>query len=133
MDLERAKEFHGHLGPFLVLGLRLGEEALRRLGGEKYFGLTATVFSPIQPPERCMVDGIQLSTGCTFGKGNIELIPSRRLVLFLQRENRGVRLEVKEEVLEKIKRWLKEEGEEKAVENLLSLPVEELFDGNQGE
>jgi len=127
MDLERAKEFHGHLGPFLVLGLRLGEKALSKLGGEKYFGLKATVFSPIEPPERCMVDGIQLSTGCTFGKGNIELIPSRRLALFLHREDKGVRVEVREEALQTIMRALKEEGEHQAAHTVLNLPDEELF------
>lgn len=127
MDLEKAKEFHGHLGPFLVLGLRLGERALAKLGGGKYFGLKATVFSPAEPPERCMIDGIQLSTGCTFGKGNIELVPSRRLVLFLYREDEGVRVEVKGSALQKIREWLKEEGEHIAVENLLNLPEEELF------
>ncbi|MGB9797993.1 MAG: FmdE family protein [bacterium] len=126
MDLEKAKEFHGHLGPFLVLGLRMGEVALARLGGDKYFGLKATVFSPIEPPERCLADGVQLSTGCTFGKGNIELIPSRRLALFLHRGDKGVRVEAREEAIEKIKEWLKE-GEEVAVKNLLNLKDEELL------
>jgi formylmethanofuran dehydrogenase subunit E len=126
MDLERAKEFHGHLGPFLVLGLRMGERAIALLGANKYFGLKATVFSPIEPPERCIADGIQLSTGCTFGKGNIELVPSRRLALFLHRGDKGVRVEVREEEIEKIREWLKE-GEEIAVSNLLQIPDEELF------
>ncbi len=127
MDLERAKEFHGHLGPFLVLGIRLGEEALAKLGGTKYFGLKATVFSPIEPPERCMVDGIQLSTGCTFGKGNIEIVPSRRLALFLRRGDKGVRVEVKEKALQEIRQWLEEEGEHSAVQKLLNLPKGDLF------
>jgi formylmethanofuran dehydrogenase subunit E len=126
MDLERAKEFHGHLGPFLVLGLRMGERAIALLGANKYFGLKATVFCPIEPPERCMADGIQLSTGCTFGKGNIELVPSRRLALFLHSGDKGVRVEVREEAIERIKEWLKE-GEELAVSNLLQIPDEELF------
>jgi formylmethanofuran dehydrogenase subunit E len=126
MDLERAKEFHGHLGPFLVLGLRMGEKAIDLLGANKYFGLEATVFSPIEPPERCIADGIQLSTGCTFGKGNIEIVPSRRLALFLHRGDKGVRVEVREEEIEKIREWLKE-GEEIAVSNLLQIPDEELF------
>jgi len=127
MDLEKAKEFHGHLGPFLVLGLRLGEKALAKLGGEKYFGLKATVFSPTEPPERCLVDGVQLSTGCTFGKGNIELIPSRRLALFLHRGDKGTRIEVKEAASQMIRQWLREEGEHAAVEKLLNLPEEDLF------
>lgn len=128
MKLEEAEEFHGHLGPFLVLGLLIGERALAKLGGEKYFGLKATVFCPVEPPERCIVDGVQLSTGCTFGKGNIELVPSRRLALFLLREDKGVRVEVREEALEMIKRWLREEGEQTAVQKLLNISGEGLFE-----
>lgn len=127
MDLEKAKDFHGHLGPFLLLGLLIGQRALANLGGEKYFGLKAIVFSPVEPPERCMVDGVQLSTGCTFGKGNIELIPSRRLALLLQRGEQVVRVEVKEEILKSIRQWLKEGGEHIAVQKLLHTPEEDLF------
>ncbi len=125
--MEKAKEFHGHLGPFLVLGLRLGEEALKRLGAQKYFNLKAIVFAPITPPERCMADGIQLSTGCTFGKDNIELIPSRYLGLALQGKEGTVRLQVRDSLLHRIKEWLRTEGEEKAVSKLLTLPIEEIL------
>ncbi|MEM1696991.1 MAG: FmdE family protein, partial [Desulfurococcaceae archaeon] len=30
--IDRAKEFHGHICPFLVLGLRMSEIAMKRLG-----------------------------------------------------------------------------------------------------
>jgi len=65
-----AARFHGHLGPWLVLGLRAGAYARRRLGGTP-FELTARVTCPKRPPHTCFIDGIQLSSGCTMGKGNI--------------------------------------------------------------
>lgn len=33
--LEEAEAFHGHLGPFLVVGLKAGQLALRELGTKK--------------------------------------------------------------------------------------------------
>ena len=65
-----AARFHGHLGPWLVLGLRAGAYARRRLGGTP-FELTARVTCPERPPHTCFLDGVQLSSGCTMGKGNI--------------------------------------------------------------
>src|SRR2546421_2104922 len=66
-DLQR---FHGHLGVYVTLGLRMGEIGKRRFG--HYKGLHARVESQPEPPMRCVVDGIQFSSGCTMGKGNID-------------------------------------------------------------
>lgn len=69
--LKQAERFHGHLGPWLILGLRAGRNARRRLGGSP-FELVALVECPAKPPVRCFIDGVQLGSGCTMGKGNIE-------------------------------------------------------------
>jgi hypothetical protein len=34
-DLKKAEEFHGHLGPYLALGLLMGELALKKLKSQK--------------------------------------------------------------------------------------------------
>lgn len=73
--LKAASYFHGHTGPFLVLGLKAGELSNRMLGRDP-FKTRVEVRSNPKPPQSCMVDGIQFSTGCTMGKGNISLIPS---------------------------------------------------------
>jgi formylmethanofuran dehydrogenase subunit E len=65
--------FHGHLGPFLVIGYRMGRYARRALS-ENPFGMHATVYLPADSPEICIADGIQLGSGCTLGKGNIEMV-----------------------------------------------------------
>jgi formylmethanofuran dehydrogenase subunit E len=65
--------FHGHLGPFLVLGYRMGKYA-RRVLSEDPFLMHAVVYVPDQSPEICIADGVQLGSGCTLGKGNIELV-----------------------------------------------------------
>jgi FmdE, Molybdenum formylmethanofuran dehydrogenase operon len=68
--LRQAAVFHGHLGPWLVLGLKAGTYARRKLAASP-FELDARVFCPAGTPHTCFVDGVQFSSGCTMGKGNI--------------------------------------------------------------
>lgn len=70
-DLAALKTFHGHLGPYVAAGVRMGRYALRRLQAESHFGVEADVWCPDGPPASCLLDGIQFATGCTLGKGNI--------------------------------------------------------------
>lgn len=67
-DMER---FHGHIGPFVVLGARLGEHAVTTHKIPRYFGIDVKVECPAGPPPTCIIDGLQLATGATMGKGNI--------------------------------------------------------------
>jgi hypothetical protein len=39
----------------------------------KDFDLAAHVHSPLEPPPSCLIDGVQLGSGCTLGKGNIRV------------------------------------------------------------
>ncbi|MBU1124752.1 MAG: formylmethanofuran dehydrogenase subunit E family protein [Candidatus Omnitrophica bacterium] len=71
ISLEEAVKFHGHLGPYLVLGLRAGTLALQRTGSKKYFGIKVKVQGATHKPKSCLIDGLQLATGATYGKGNI--------------------------------------------------------------
>lgn len=72
ITLKEAIKFHGHLGPWLVLGILMGELALKKIAAKKYFGLEVKVWGANQKPSSCLIDGLQLSTGATYGKGNIE-------------------------------------------------------------
>ena len=42
--LKEATMFHGHLGPYLILGILTGDLALKKLKCKKYFGLKIRVF-----------------------------------------------------------------------------------------
>ncbi|MGB9742909.1 MAG: formylmethanofuran dehydrogenase subunit E family protein [candidate division WOR-3 bacterium] len=86
-QLSAAVRFHGHLGPWLVLGLRAGSYARRRFRCSP-FEITAIVHCPRTPPVRCILDGIQLSAGCTYGKGNISHRLSNRSCLIRFRHRR---------------------------------------------
>jgi len=77
--IRSAVKFHGHLGPFLVLGLRMGLAAVQTLRPHGLHDLSATVWSSRNPPQSCAIDGIQFSSGCTLGKGNIRVRSSPML------------------------------------------------------
>lgn len=67
------RQFHGHVGPFVVLGHRIGLRAREVLGATKYFGMDVAVIGPEVTPYTCLMDGLQTGTGCTLGKGNIAM------------------------------------------------------------
>ena len=85
-DLAR---FHGHLGPFIVLGYRIGRYALRELGGDP-FSVQAEVYCSGITPQSCLADGVQLGSGCTLGKGNIDLIRSERVFCIFSAEEKKI-------------------------------------------
>ena len=66
--LERAIQFHGHICPGLLMGVRVAEFAQKHLGvnqdiDEELLAIVET--------NSCGVDAIQSILGCTFGKGNL--------------------------------------------------------------
>ncbi len=73
VTLEDLAAFHGHLGPFLVIGYRMGRYAREVLCNDP-FALSARVYCSGTPPETCIADGLQMGSGCTLGKKNIEII-----------------------------------------------------------
>jgi formylmethanofuran dehydrogenase subunit E len=101
--LRQATRFHGHLGPWLVLGLKAGAYARRKLAVSP-FELSARVFCPAGPPYTCFVDGVQFSSGCTMGKGNISHHRAKECrVEFTRRGSRSrVRLAVRPEVWDEL-------------------------------
>jgi len=88
VTLKEAVKFHGHLGPWLVLGVLMGEYALKKIGAEKYFNLYIKASGVNEKPRSCLIDGLQLSTGATYGKGNIQKVKGNRIgVIFHSLKN----------------------------------------------
>ena len=63
--------FHGHDGPFLAVGYRLGKHVVRVMRPRGIMDLKITVEAKIMKPFTCLVDGLQCSTFATLGKGNL--------------------------------------------------------------
>ena len=118
-----AIRFHGHLGPFLVLGLRAGLRAVE-LFGHNPFKLKAIVTLKRAIPYTCFLDGIQFSTGCTLGKGNIEVLEGDGIRVRFIHERGELTLTVRDEILEEA---LNAEDIEGEALKLLKLPLEKLF------
>lgn len=72
--LEAGQTFHGHKCPAMPMGLRVGAAAMNKLGVERSRDgqLLALVELGDNHCATCFADGIQMITGCTFGKGNIK-------------------------------------------------------------
>ena len=127
--LVRIKEFHGHLGPYAALGYRMGLIANKRFGPDP-FGKKARALTGTVTPVSCMIDGVQLSSCCTLGKGNIEVAEEGTpKVIFTDKEGiNTLAISVKSGILDRIRgemTW--ESGEQLAIE-LFELPDDELFD-----
>lgn len=101
--IERGKEFHGHLGPFLVLGIRMGLSALKHLDSTGYSDIHSEVRSGSSPPMSCLADGVQISTGCTLGKGNIVCLDMRRAEATFSSNGKSVSYKVNNDILEQIR------------------------------
>lgn len=67
---EWAFEFHGHHCPFMPLGYRMGRLAMEKLGVEREKDHGFFVFPELGEghPQTCLMDGIQVATGATYGK-----------------------------------------------------------------
>lgn len=124
--LKRVVEFHGHLGPFLVLGVKAGLLA-NSLLGKDCFKTTAVVATEPSPPTSCFVDGVQFVTGCTMGKRNIKLRKGKNTSVVFVKEGKTVRLRVKDEVLRGIDRIASEVESDKESHILLNKSASELF------
>lgn len=102
---EWAFEFHGHRCPFMPLGYRAGKYAMKLLGIGKERNHQTYAFSEMGPDNSngCLNDGIQASTGCTFGKGLIRMLGLGKLALILYRNGAGaVRVHVKNSFLDSL-------------------------------
>jgi len=129
-QLERAKEFSGQVGPYLAVGLRMGEGALKRLGCEKHGGMTVRVECPSKRPYCLLVDGLQLSTGCTTGNRGLEWVASSRIRVVFISSKTGERVVyvLADEFGPLLEQWSKAWKNEEAVALLIyALPSESML------
>jgi len=130
IKLKRAVEFHGHLGPYLVLGLLAGEWALKKLKAKKHFGLKVKVWGANQRPRSCLIDGLQLSTGATYGKGNIQKIKGRKIQIAVLnlKNNKKIKLSLNEGLIERLAILKGHKDSEFLAKKIFVSTPKELFD-----
>lgn len=130
ISLAEAVKFHGHLGPYLVLGLLAGDLALKKLKCSKYFGLRIKVWGASDKPRSCLIDGLQLSTGATYGKGNIEKLHGQHIEIEIAaREGQNkIFLTLKNELVKTLGRLVDHEDSEKLARKLYKTDCAHIFD-----
>lgn len=105
--LEDALEFHGHKCWASTAGVRIGLAALDALGAERSGAksLHAVLEIGDYHGAMCFGDGVQYTTGCTFGKGNVEKNPKGKLAVTLidKANNKAVRVSYKPTLQKQIK------------------------------
>lgn len=84
--------FHGHLGPYIVLGYRIGKYVRGNFCDDP-FRMKAEVHCAGTPPQSCLADGVQLGSGCTLGKRNIEIVPSKTVRCVFTMEDNQIAVE----------------------------------------
>ncbi|HWQ74218.1 MAG TPA: FmdE family protein [Syntrophomonas sp.] len=141
--LERAVQFHGHVCPGLLMGVRVAEFA------QNYLGVSPDIdeeLLAVVETNSCGVDAIQSILGCTFGKGNLIYRDYGKNVYTIasREKNRAVRIAQKyrgqkspesvrfntlnnRDVLSEAEEAEREELLAIIFENIMSTPFEELF------
>ena len=132
--LEKAAEFHGHLGPFLAIGVRMGLGGLKKIGAQKSEQMTIDVSLPLHVPFSCIIDGLQFSTHCTIGNQKLSLKDSDSIQARFRREHDGLQVTItlNKSIFEEIKsELLREDMPEEEVRRLAwmiaDIPEDKLF------
>jgi len=130
--IEKGAEFHGHLGPFLVLGIRIGLIGLRELGAPRKFGqMNVTAKLKLSVPFSCLIDGIQVVTRCTVGNRMLKLENSQRgmAVYFrLRNSDKALTVHINPEIVRYLMNKFSEGvSNEKLEWKIASLPESQLF------
>jgi formylmethanofuran dehydrogenase subunit E len=125
--LDRSIEFHGHGGSFMVVGLRMGLVALERLDAHGWFDLKCVVRLRWAPPDSCVIDGIQTSSGCTMGKHNIEVEEQDGIAAEFIKEKKRLEIHLRPEVLDRIRKPGEEDYVRSVISELIEAPEAEIF------
>lgn len=122
-ELERLKTFHGHIGPWAVVGYRMGEIARRKFP-EK---LWVVVYTGTKPPISCLIDGVQFTSCCTMGKGNIKIRDDNQAMGMFYDERSILEIRLKDDWRRRIEAETTKENEEEMAIQVFEAKDEDLF------
>jgi formylmethanofuran dehydrogenase subunit E len=126
-------KLHGHLGPFLVVGVRMGSVAKRVFnqgsGNCVRFQVTAKV--PLVVPFSCAIDGIQAATHCTLGNQRLRLENTQKQIFASFRaedSDHQVRISVNPRVIRELMRKMSAGiGNDELAREIAGMPERQLF------
>jgi len=133
LEIRNAEKLHGHLGPFLVIGVRIGSLAKRILNTstKESNELRVTAKLPFLTPFSCILDGIQATTQCTVGnqKLKVENMQAQIIVHFEQRDSdKALKIHVNPEIVGELKnKYSKGASNEELAWEIASMKESQLF------
>ena len=130
--IEYARKLHGHVGPYLVIGLRIGYAAKKALniGDEEATRLMAEVSVPLYPPFSCLLDGVQVSTTCTVGNRRLQFKNAKTIkaIFSSQKDVKTVKITLAKQFSEQLEQKKKQDKLDEAFAwELAKLPENQLF------
>jgi formylmethanofuran dehydrogenase subunit E len=94
--LQTIVQFHGHLGPSIVAGARVGMAGLRAVEAQGYFDIEIVCEGPFEkPPQSCFLDGLQVGAGTTLGKRNLIYREAKEIVVRAKNTATGKTAEIR--------------------------------------
>ncbi len=94
--LEHVVQLHGHLGPWVVAGARLGMAGAQAADAKTHFDVDVTCEGPfVKPPQSCFLDGVQIGTGATPGKRNLHYVEAEQIIVKVRNTRTGKTVEVR--------------------------------------
>ena len=122
-ELEQIRYFHGHLGPIVIFGYRMGKIARAARTKDAH----AFVYCGSSPPMSCLIDGIQMTSGCTLGKNNIEVAGEGELkAVFKYKNGTTLTIKVRKEV-EILNEGITHDNEDERSIKAFEMSDDELF------
>lgn len=114
---EKASVLHGHKCPGLALGVRVADEAMKKLGVEQGDERLRCVTEKMA----CFNDGIQSVSGCTMKNGRLSYLPNNKVAFRFY-------LDGSEESIYYTARELGHGGDrEEKIKFILTAPIDEVF------
>jgi formylmethanofuran dehydrogenase subunit E len=130
-SFELLERFHGHVGPYVVIGTFMGEHAVTHYDFPQFFGVSVEAECPAAPPHSCLIDGLQIGTGATMGKRNITIKDAPKIKITIKNDKTGESAiyTLKQSTIALLKEWADKNIEvEERGKKTYAMSGEELFD-----
>jgi formylmethanofuran dehydrogenase subunit E len=133
LDIKNAENLHGHLGPFLVIGVKMARLARKTLNvnKNKLWSMRVMAELPLSTPFSCILDGIQAITQCTVGNRKLEVRNSNKDIVAIFRlhsQNKALKIHVNKQVVEMLKEQLSNGvSNEELAWKIAVMPESQLF------
>jgi formylmethanofuran dehydrogenase subunit E len=139
--VKNAVKLHGHLGPFLVIGVRMGVLAKKMLKSQTGVRnrLRVTVRVPLSTPFSCAIDGIQTTTSCTVGNRRLRVENSKTKIdayfeLLREGSSKTLHISVNQRMVQTLTEKLsKGMTNEQLAAQVASMPEDQLFTLEKGQ